>query len=98
MYLILALVWLIFGVSLLVYQGLSGDQRLSLHIGDMPLSCGWIMILLSGWNVLRWWSRRPSSPMQPMSRPLSRRERIPCIEEPNERDPNFIFTDDPPPT
>jgi hypothetical protein len=97
MYLILAFVWLICGVSLLVYQVLSGDQQLSLHIGGVPFSCGWIMILLSGWNVLRWWSRRPSAPMRQTSRPLSRRERIRRIEEPTERDPNFIFTDDPPP-
>ena len=98
MYLLLAFIWLICGVGLLAYQVLSGDQRLSLHIGGAPISCGWIMILLSAWNLMRWWSRRPSRPRQPTAQLLSRRQRIRRIEEPTERDPNFIFTDEPPPT
>ncbi len=100
MYLILALVWLICGVGLLMYQGLSGDQRLSLHIGDVPISCGWVMILLTAWNVMRWWTRRPSAPAPTTTQLLSRRQRIRRVEEPTERDPNFMFTDDlpPPPT
>jgi hypothetical protein len=97
MYLILALVWLIGGVGLLVYQGLAGDQRLSLHVADMSISLGWVMLLLSAWNVMRWWSRPSSRPTPMTTQLLSRRQSIRRVEEPTERDPNFIFTDDPPP-
>jgi hypothetical protein len=97
MYVILACLWLVAGVGLLVYQWLSGDQRLSLFVGDMPISTGWVMILFSGWNVARWWSRRVSLPARQTSTLLSQRHRIRRIKEPAERDPNFIFTDEPPP-
>jgi hypothetical protein len=97
MYLILASIWLICGVGLLAYQAMSGDQRLALPLGDVPISYGWVMILMSGWNVMRWWTRRPARPFSRKTQLLSRRQRIRRIQEPTERDPNFIFTDDPPP-
>lgn len=93
----LAWAWLIGGVGLLVYQTLSGDDRLTLHVFDVPLSAGWIMVVMSGYNFVRWWTRRGAPVVRREAGPLSRRQRVRRVVEPTERDPNFIFTDDPPP-
>lgn len=95
MYFLLAILWLVGGVGLLIYQWASGDHRLSFHIGDALFSAGWGMIVLSGYNFLRWWSRRSSRPTM-FQAASERRQRIRRLDESRERDPNFIFTDEPP--
>jgi hypothetical protein len=97
LYLILALVWLTCGVGILVYQAASGDQHLSLHLAGATFSSGWLMLVLSAYNLLRWWTRRPSPPLRGTSPLAARRQRARRAEEPSEPDPNFNFTDDPPP-
>ncbi len=98
LYLILALVWLTCGVGILAYQATTGDQRLTLHLGGASFSSGWLMLVLSGYNLLRWWTRRPSAPLRSTSPLAARRQRARRNEEePREPDPNFIFTDEPPP-
>jgi hypothetical protein len=97
LYLILAFVWLTVGVGVLVYQAVTGDQGMSLHLLGTPLSPGWVMIVLGVYNLLRWWSRRPPRPSWGGAAPPSQRQRARRAEEPHEPDPNFIFTDDPPP-
>jgi hypothetical protein len=97
MYLIFASIWFIAGIGVLAYQMQSGDQRLSLQLFGTSISCGWVMILLSGYNALRWWVRRPAEPRLPAAQSMSRRQRVRRLEEPRERDPNFVFTDEPPP-
>jgi hypothetical protein len=96
LYLILALVWLTCGVGILAYQASSGDQRLTLHLGGASFSSGWLMLVLSAYNLLRWWTRRPSPPVRGASPMAARRQRLRRDDEPREPDPNFNFTVDPP--
>jgi hypothetical protein len=98
MYILLAILWLLGGGALLSYQGMSGDHRLSFHIGETPISAGWAMILLSGYNCLRWWSRRSSRPASVQASLAEQRQRVRRLDESRERDPNFLFTEEPPPT
>jgi hypothetical protein len=93
----LGCVWLICGVGLLVYQALSPDRPLTMHVAGTSISPGWIMLVLSAYNFIRWWSRRAPRSVPRDSPAAYPRQRIRRIEEPTERDPNFIFTDDPPP-
>ena len=96
---ILGCAWLICGVGLLVYQALSPDNpRLTMNVAGMAISPGWIMIILAGYNFIRWWFRARLS-LCPGAAPPDAypRQRVRRIEEPTERDPNFIFTEDPPP-
>jgi hypothetical protein len=66
LYLILALVWLTCGVGILAYQAATGDQHLSLHLAGATFSSGWLMLVLSAYNLLRWWT--PAAPRSRASR------------------------------
>jgi hypothetical protein len=94
----LALIWLVCGLGVLTYQAASGDTRLSLHILGTSVSSGWVMLVMAGYNFLRWWSRRPMSRTPRYTvRDRDRRHRRRHDDETRERNPDFIFTDDPPP-
>jgi hypothetical protein len=62
--LILAVFWLCLAVGIFVYQSLlPADDRRALLLmvqvpGFPPFSAGWLALLLTGWNVFRWWLRR----------------------------------------
>jgi hypothetical protein len=97
--LFLAGIWTVLGVSLIFYDLLvpgGGAWR----IFDTNISLGWIALILAGYNIVRWWSRRKSWKTD-MERKESRR-RADLVrrdrefqESGRERDPNFIF-DEPP--
>ena len=94
MYLLLAIVWLAAGVALIVYDNYTGDS--AWVIRGLGWSPGWLMLLLSAYNFMRWWSRRTALAGREMQ--LKRRHYLrhppPVRREPP--DPNFNFTDDPP--
>jgi hypothetical protein len=98
--LILAVVWLLIGGGMLFVYYTTNDPRLQerLSIGNgMPI--GWLVLLMAVWNVIRWYSVRAAR-QQRQQLDLSRAEhRYPVrrsepIGEPN---PDFNFTDEPPP-
>jgi hypothetical protein len=101
MNLILALVWLLLGVTVLVWQALSGNPGLSLPVGSFRLSYGWLMLLFAAYRLSRWWAvrngraRRRVQPGSMLRRPGRRwdEERTPH-EAP---DPNLNFADEPQP-
>jgi hypothetical protein len=94
--LILALVWLVGGLGVLIYEAIYGPLRLRL-LG--VVSIGWVMLLLSAWNGVRLYlarwsdSEREANLRVEQARERQRRERR-RNEPPN---PDFDFTNSPPP-
>jgi hypothetical protein len=93
----LGVFWLFLGGAILIYESINGP------FAPRPLnvSLGWWLILLSLYNWMKvarhlWWNRRPSEPPPEMPETtLARRTEQPRPTEPP--DPNFQFTDQPPP-
>jgi hypothetical protein len=79
----LAILWLAGGVALL-----AGHH-----------STGWLMLLLSAYNLIRWWSLRSSRAEREFRLALASRRSRHFHDRPPERtiDPTFDFTRDPPP-
>jgi hypothetical protein len=96
-HLLLALIWLLGGTALLAYQYFTGDKVL--YIRGTNLSLGWLLLVLALYNVLRWWQVR-SYLMQRREEMLfeTQRRLRTSTPPPREPDPNFNFTDEPPPT
>jgi hypothetical protein len=101
MNLFLALFWLACAALLLLYEQLLGGGRSRIHVGETSISYVWLMLVLALYNLMRWWSSRSARATQ---RALQQdrtgrewRRRLRSIEPPLERDPNFNFTDEPPP-
>ncbi len=96
MYLGLAVFWFVAGVGLIVYDTYSGDSAWVLRgVGWSP---GWLMLLFSAYNVVRWWGRRMSRSARDAAYHawLERRyarNAPPVRREPP--DPNFNFGDEP---
>ncbi|HZU38234.1 MAG TPA: hypothetical protein VFA18_20085 [Gemmataceae bacterium] len=55
---VLAILWLGGGVALIAWQSYTGAQVGMFPIGDYKLSLGWLMLLLAGYNLIRWWAVR----------------------------------------
>ncbi len=99
MNLILALLWLLGGIAVLAYDYFTGGVPF-LRIRGTDLSFGWLLLVLGAYNLARWWSLRCSRAAQQAQwmaqaqrhRAAHHRERP---EDPP--DPNFNFTDQPPP-
>jgi hypothetical protein len=94
-YLILAVFWLLTGVLLLAwdwwYPGLSPYR-----LPGTELSLGWLALLLSLYNIVRFWARRSAARQGvPMRRWRERRGQV-SRSSPVESDPNFNFTEIPP--
>jgi hypothetical protein len=98
--LVMAFFWGVLGVVLIVYHATSSDPR-----GRIPLfgdiSMGWAGLLLSLYNVLRWWSQRVML-AQKKAEWLARTRREDLAErrrrvEYGEPNPDFMFGDEPPP-
>ncbi len=90
--LILALVWLVLGVGLLVYHGITGDPRLRFLLG-------WVALALTLYNLVRWQGSRLFRSRHPSPLPRARshaRHRPDRPEQPAEPDPNFDFSQESP--
>jgi hypothetical protein len=99
MNLILAILWLLGGIAVLAYEHFTGDVRWRIRGTD--LSIGWLLLVLAGYNLARWWSLR-SYRVEQQARALQRAQAKFLRAAPRERrdeppDPNFNFTDEPPP-
>ena len=92
----LAALWLILGVSLLIYDHSDPGGGGSVRIGDTNVSLGWLALALAGYNVARWlgrWKSRQAETQRTDSKcraELARRDRE-FRESGRERDPNFMF-------
>jgi hypothetical protein len=100
--LILALFWLLLGIAVLVRQFVFDDPGWYLPVGDHRFSWAWVMLLLFGYNVVRWWSVRTSQLQRRrlqaesairQSRAGGDQRRTP----PEPVNPEFQFTNEPPP-
>jgi hypothetical protein len=100
MYRVLAIFWLVAGAAWIIYDNYGGGNGVWI-IPGLGWSPGWVCLLLAVYNLLRWWSRRVGrSGFEAEYRArLQRRDYLrnppPVRREPP--DPNFIFTDEPPP-
>ncbi len=95
----LALLWLIAAIVLLAYEHYLGDTRFRFRMGNISFSAAWLMLLLTLYNFARWWSDRSYRAERRAERVrrenLEWRSRFP--EPAGPPDPNFNFTDGPPP-
>jgi hypothetical protein len=93
--------WLIVGILLIGYQTTTGDRRLVFPLGTTELPLGYFVLILSAYNLLRWYMLRPR-PMRERSEPTSSLERHVMRshheEPPPEPDPAFDFSNKPPDT
>lgn len=96
--LLMAVVWFVVGVGLLVVTYTMGDDALPFRVRFLPISPGWLALLLCVYNVVRWWSR-PRRRRDPVAAALEARRRMHREREnpPPAPDPTFNFTDAPPP-
>jgi hypothetical protein len=88
----LAVLWLCLGTLLLAEEWTTGRPRFV--IPYTTVSAAWAVLLLGGYNVLRWWlagyaerSARTPRTVSTLQRPLQH----PPGERPAEYDPNFDF-------
>jgi hypothetical protein len=98
MNLILAFVWLAGAAALFIYDYQTGEPHL--RIRGTNLSLGWLLLALGLYNLARWVSTRTSqSARRALQDAHAQRHRATQIREHREDppDPNFNFTDQPPP-
>jgi hypothetical protein len=100
MNLILAAVWLVLGVILLTLPLVDPEQRL-VPLGRSGYLAGGMALVLVVYNLVRWWSSKAfaadrEAARQSLTRRRHHEEEDPARPQP-ERDPNFDFTDRPPP-
>jgi hypothetical protein len=99
----MAIFWLFLGLGMVVLHWLYLNVRQGRMFStlDSPgLSMGWIAILLSVYNLVRWWGLRSAvahrrAVVEEYERRLRALERERRRPE-QELDPNFNFTDSPP--
>ncbi len=101
MHFFLFLFWLLLGVGVLAWHARTGDLRGRLPLRDYPISYGWFMLMLSFYNLVRWyrdrrWSirRRERQEQERIAEAARRLSRRPEAKEPP--NPDFNFTDQPP--
>jgi hypothetical protein len=94
---LLALLFLIGAIGVFGYQLATGDRRF--HILNTNLSGGWLLLLMAGYNLVRWWSVRSYQLNQQALRAQASRVRTRYHEREREHepDPNFDFTNAPAP-
>jgi membrane protein implicated in regulation of membrane protease activity len=60
-YLFAAILWVAFGVFILVYQAVHPDTRLFYSgLAGLNFSLGWVALFFGGYCFLRWWLYRSS--------------------------------------
>jgi len=95
--LFLALFWFILGVVLIAYHAFTGDKNFLFG----GISTGWLALFLCLYNVIRWWavssatSHRKAEQLAEAARLRNAQRRY--RDAATEPDPNFNFTDQPPP-
>jgi acetylornithine deacetylase len=92
--LLLAILWLLCGVSVLVWHATTGDDHFRLRALGLNLSFGWLMLLLGLYFLARWWSVRSAAEGRKLeSVRAARVPRVPHRRQPvSEPDPTFDFT------
>jgi hypothetical protein len=96
--LFLALVWLCVGIMLLIWQGQHPDSRaFTLGDGRSGISAGWVCLVLTPLNLIRWWSGRRLAARQKAQAEEEQRQ---WLEHRRKTagvtpDPNLVFTDEP---
>ena len=92
--LVYAAVWLIAACPVFLWRYID-PQSHGIVIRGTNISAGWLLLALSAYNVLRWWSARSQQATQEALREsLARHDREPRSEPPREPDPTFDFTRD----
>jgi hypothetical protein len=102
-YLVAAILWVVFGVFILVFQALVPETRLFYSgIAGFNFSLGWVALFFGGYCFLRWWlyqssrrqmqARYESEQKREEARIRRRREER---GEPPPPDPTFDFSDKP---
>jgi hypothetical protein len=93
--LILAAIWLITGLSVLVYEHFNGPTGMT--IKGLGISSGWFLLILSLYNVVRWYSTRAWKAEQDALRQAyeERMRQMRRHEPPIAPDPTFDFSDKP---
>jgi len=96
--LIMAVVWFVVGAGLLVVTYTMGDDALPFRVRFLPISPGWLALLLCVYNVVRWRSG-PRRRQDPLAAALAARRRMRRDRDdpPPAPDPTFDFTAAPPP-
>ena len=99
MNLILGILWLAGAIGLFAYEVITG--RPYMRFQALNISSAWILLLLAGWNFVRWYSSRASQATRAENDALriaheARLREARYHERPAEPDPTFDFTDKPP--
>jgi hypothetical protein len=102
MNLFLAFVWLLLAALVFARQQLGGDPHWYLPVGGVQVSYGWLALALTAYNLVRWGSLRAARARQ-REWQLAQGKRAAQGRWDERRepagppDPNFVFTDEPPP-
>jgi hypothetical protein len=101
MNLVLALIWLVGAIVAFAYPYFTGQPVPLIPLGDTRVSIGWLLLALSLYNWVRWWSirayRADQRAQQLAHASRHRLEHWRERREPSgELDPNFDFSDQPP--
>ena len=93
--LIAAILWLGCAVGLFAYEYVTGEVRYKIR--GLDISIGWLLLVLSFYNVARWYGRW--SRVEDKSKQYLRESRVRQSHrrEPTEPDPTFDFTERPAP-
>ncbi len=101
MNLFLALFWLVCAAVLLAYEQLIGGTPFRIRWRGYSFSYAWLMLALVLYNLRRWQSHRASRAMQRAAEIAHAnqewKERRPSAAPAGPPNPNFNFTDEPPP-
>lgn len=96
MNLFFALLWLAAAIGLFAYDFATGQVRFTIR--GLNISAGWLLLLLAGWNFVRWYSvRAQRAELEALRTAHEARQRHSRVREmPAEPDPTFDFSDRPP--
>jgi hypothetical protein len=95
--LILAMCWLVFALGLFLLSWLRPEAAF-LRLGNTGFPLAWVAVLFFLYNIVRWWGARMAAQRQELLRRSRSRHRDDEREpRPATYDPNFDFSDRPPP-
>ncbi len=102
MNLFLALFWLVCAAVLLAYEQFIGRAPFRIRLGGYSFSYAWLMLALVLYNLKRWRSHRTYRAMQRAAEIAHAnqewKKRLHSAAPTGPPDPNFNFTDEPPPS
>jgi hypothetical protein len=95
--LLLAIIWLVLGAGIIIYDMLNPDQPLFRQKNWLGFSPGWILLVLVVWNLVRWWGAREAAKTRRAEDELEmerERRRYSTVKLDHEEPPNpsFDFT------